>query len=252
MALLTSSLPASFYTKSVPFKRLPTSLFSTQCHSWLPVSHSVFLSPCLTTGVQLRGSAITKANLSDLARDRITEIDSTNSIKEDLLENTVDPQEVIVHERQEKDGSILKIVFNIGKGVTVGDVQDLYDKVGWDKTPRAVLAKSLKNSYMIATLHVMKELPNKDSMDEHPLIGMARAASDHAFNAVICDVIIDPMFQGHGLGKILLEETIRALKNKDINVITLFSAGSAIGFYKKLGFEVDPEGIKGMCWSHRI
>jgi|TARA_B110000967_G_C18580957_1_gene409670 ribosomal protein S18 acetylase RimI-like enzyme len=38
------------------------------------------------------------------------------------------------------------------------------------------------------------------------LIGMARATSDHAFNATIWDVVLDPDFQGQGLGKALCEQ----------------------------------------------
>eukprot|EP00976_Prorocentrum_cordatum_P103205 1193364-Prorocentrum_minimum.AAC.7 len=36
------------------------------------------------------------------------------------------------------------------------------------------------------------------------LIGLARATSDHAFNATIWDVLVDPGYQGQGLGKALL------------------------------------------------
>jgi GNAT superfamily N-acetyltransferase len=92
------------------------------------------------------------------------------------------------------------------------------------------------------------------------LIGMARATSDHAFNATIWDVLVDPsyqvnwstfllavmtiwvhasirylkdlglydglhllLFQGQGLGKTLMEKVIRTLLQRDINNITLFA-----------------------------
>ena len=41
---------------------------------------------------------------------------------------------------------------------------------------------------------------------ERRLIGMARATSDHAFNATIWDVVLAPEFQGQGLGKALCEQ----------------------------------------------
>jgi ribosomal protein S18 acetylase RimI-like enzyme len=41
------------------------------------------------------------------------------------------------------------------------------------------------------------------------LIGLARATSDHAFNATIWDVLVDPEYQGQGLGKALVEQMVR-------------------------------------------
>lgn len=84
--------------------------------------------------------------------------------------------------------------------------------------------------------------------DVKKLIGMARATSDHAFNATIWDVLIDPGYQGQGLGKALVEKLIRALLQKDIGNITLFADSQVVEFYRNLGFEADPEGIKGMFW----
>ena len=40
------------------------------------------------------------------------------------------------------------------------------------------------------------------------LIGMARATSDHAFNATIWDVLVDPEYQGQGLGRALVEQMV--------------------------------------------
>lgn len=42
------------------------------------------------------------------------------------------------------------------------------------------------------------------------LIGLARATSDHAFNATIWDVLVDPEYQGQGLGKALVEQMVGA------------------------------------------
>lgn len=78
------------------------------------------------------------------------------------------------------------------------------------------------------------------------LIGMARATSDHAFNATIWDVVLAPEFQGQGLGKALCEQLIRTLLARDIGNITLFADGAVVPFYENLGFVSDPEGIKGM------
>jgi ribosomal protein S18 acetylase RimI-like enzyme len=80
------------------------------------------------------------------------------------------------------------------------------------------------------------------------LIGFARATSDHAFNATLWDVVIHPDFQGKGLGKAMMEEMIRELRKSDISNISLFADAHVVEFYNQLGFNADPEGIKGMFW----
>lgn len=75
-------------------------------------------------------------------------------------------------------------------------------------------------------------------------MGLARATSDGAFNATVWDVLVSPQYQGQGLGKALVEHTTRALLARDIGNVTLFADASVVGFYKSLGFSVDPQGIK--------
>jgi ribosomal protein S18 acetylase RimI-like enzyme len=55
------------------------------------------------------------------------------------------------------------------------------------------------------------------------LIGLARCTSDGAFNATIWDVLVDPDFQGQGLGKALVEGLVRTLLKRQISNITLFA-----------------------------
>lgn len=107
---------------------------------------------------------------------------------------------------------------------------------------------------MVSTLHlqISKSSSSKgngssngnSSSQQEKLIGLARATSDHAFNATIWDVLVDPEFQGQGLGKALVEHMVRSLLRRDITNITLFADSKVVDFYKQLGFESDPEGIK--------
>ncbi|KAA3484210.1 acetyltransferase NSI-like isoform X1 [Gossypium australe] len=57
--------------------------------------------------------------------------------------------------------------------------------------------------------------------------------------------------QGQGLGKAMVEKMIRTLLQRDIGNITLFADSQVVEFYRNLGFEPDPEGIKGMFWYPR-
>lgn len=160
-------------------------------------------------------------------------------------------QELVLLERSQPDGTLEKIIFSSAGDIDVYELQALCDKVGWPRRPLTKVAASLRNSYMVATLHSICRSPDIEGSERKQLIGMARATSDHAFNATIWDVLVDPSYQGLGLGKALVEQIIRALLQRDIGNITLFADNKVVDFYKNLGFEADPEGIKGMFWYPR-
>ncbi|XP_065854579.1 histone acetyltransferase TAP1 isoform X1 [Euphorbia lathyris] len=174
---------------------------------------------------------------------QVTEPPSTVEEEEEPM-----PEEFVLVETAEPDGVIEQIIFSSGGDVDVYDLQTLCDKVGWPRRPLSKLAAALKNSYMVVTLHSVRKSPESEGNDQKKLIGMARATSDHAFNATIWDVLVDPAYQGRGLGKALIEKVIRALLQRDIGNITLFADSKVVEFYQNLGFQPDPEGIKGMFW----
>ncbi len=66
---------------------------------------------------------------------------------------------------------------------------------------------ALRNSYLVASLH-LRIVPagssggggGGGSSGTEELIGLARATSDHAFNATIWDVIVDPAYQVRRMG----------------------------------------------------
>lgn len=70
-------------------------------------------------------------------------------------------------------------------------------QVGWPERPAAKVEAALRNSFLVATLMLRISGPGQggpDQADER-LVGLARATSDHAFNATIWDVLIDPEYQ---------------------------------------------------------
>ncbi|OEL32775.1 putative acetyltransferase NSI [Dichanthelium oligosanthes] len=162
------------------------------------------------------------------------------------------PEDLVLLERTLPDGSTEQILFSSAGDVDVYDLQALCDKVGWPRRPLSKIAASLRNSYLVATLHSIIRSSEAEGEEKKQLIGMARATSDHAFNATIWDVLVDPSYQGQGLGKALMEKVIRTLLQRDINNITLFADNKVVDFYKNLGFEADPQGIKGMFWYPRF
>ncbi|OMO93672.1 hypothetical protein CCACVL1_06396 [Corchorus capsularis] len=82
-------------------------------------------------------------------------------------------------------------------------------------------------------------------------VAFARATGDGVFNAIIWDVVVDPSFQGIGLGKAVMERLIEDLLEKGICNIALYSEPRVLGFYRPLGFVADPDGIRGMVFSRK-
>jgi len=63
------------------------------------------------------------------------------------------PEELVLLERTLPDGSTEQILFSSAGDVDVYDLQALCDKVGWPRRPLSKIAASLRNSYLVATLH---------------------------------------------------------------------------------------------------
>ena len=177
-------------------------------------------------------------------------------------------EDVVLVETTRPDGTTARIVYSTTAPVDVYELEKLCDDVGWPRRPVSKVQAALENSFCVASLHLeIAETGNRGgggggggggmpgvsyadaSTPEgtsRRLVGLARATSDHAFNATIWDVVVDTEFQGQGLGKALVEQMVRTLLARDIGNITLFADNKVVPFYRSLGFVSDPEGIKGM------
>jgi len=142
---------------------------------------------------------------------------------------------------ENSDSSQPQIVFSTEKDIDFYELEELCDRVGWARRPLRKVKKAIEHSFLVVS---MWEVQGK----KRRLIGFARATSDHAFNATIWDVVVDPKFQSQGLGKALMKYAIAQLRGADISNITLFADPQVVKFYQRLGFILDPEGIKGMFW----
>ncbi len=134
-----------------------------------------------------------------------------------------------------------QILLSVERDLDLYELEELCDSVGWARRPLRKVKKALEFSFLIVSMWEVKGTRRR-------LIGFARATSDHAFNATIWDVVVHPDFQSQGLGKVLMRYVIRRLRSEDISNITLFADPQVIDFYRRLGFMLDPEGIKGMFW----
>lgn len=86
--------------------------------------------------------------------------------------------------------------------------------------------------------------------DRRP-VAFARATGDGVFNGIIWDVVVDPRFQGIGLGKAVVERIVARLLEKGVTNIALYSEPRVLGFYRSTGFVADPDGIRGMVYSRK-
>ncbi|KAF5751984.1 putative N-acetyltransferase [Tripterygium wilfordii] len=102
----------------------------------------------------------------------------------------------------------------------------------------------------IALEHTNSLLWIEHKKSEKP-VAFARATGDGVFNAIIWDVVVDPSYQGIGLGKAVMERLMEELLEKGIINIALYSEPRVLGFYRPLGFVSDPDGIKGMVYSRK-
>jgi ribosomal protein S18 acetylase RimI-like enzyme len=134
-----------------------------------------------------------------------------------------------------------RIVFSTDRDLDLYELEELCDRVGWARRPLRKVKKAIQHSFLVISMWEVRG-------NRKRLIGFARATSDYAFNATIWDVVVDPNFQSQGLGKALMKYTIDKLRSEDISNITLFADPQVVDFYRKLGFILDPEGIKGMFW----
>jgi ribosomal protein S18 acetylase RimI-like enzyme len=76
--------------------------------------------------------------------------------------------------------------------------------------------------------------------DSKKLVGFGRAISDGALQAAVYDCAVIEGYQGHGLGKLVVQEILS--KVPDCNVILYASPGKEV-FYEKQGFRKMKTGM---------
>ena len=67
-------------------------------------------------------------------------------------------------------------------------------QVGWPRRPLTKVQTALANSFLTSGLY-LRHPSKENSQKSDQLIGLARATSDHVFNATIWDVLVDPEYQ---------------------------------------------------------
>lgn len=72
------------------------------------------------------------------------------------------------------------------------------------------------------------------------VVGVARSITDHAFCLYLSDLAVDPAWQGHGIGRALIERT-HAAAGTDITDLILLAAPEAETYYPHIGLQPFPQ-----------
>ncbi|MEW6984237.1 GNAT family N-acetyltransferase [Colwelliaceae bacterium 6471] len=123
---------------------------------------------------------------------------------------------------------------------SVDEFVQLREKIGWGTTNMAMAQASLEHSLFHVTV-----------CHDSQLIGMGRVIGDGFMYFYIQDVVIDPSYQGQGIGRIIMDniENYLAKAAKKGATIGLLAAQGKEGFYQKHGY-VERTGAplgNGMC-----
>lgn len=129
------------------------------------------------------------------------------------------------------EGAAERLVLRKDVLVEPDALADLFRAVGWYRKANDVprLARMLEGTTEMVS-----------AWDGPRMVGFARAVSDQAYNGYISSVAVHPRWQGKGLG----ERLITALMEQNDEIKFVLTAVPGIhGFYEKLGFTQDPEGM---------
>lgn len=94
--------------------------------------------------------------------------------------------------------------------------------------PMADMAVAIAHSHPVVT-----------AWDHQKLIGFARATSDGVYRATVWDVVIDPDYQGGGLGRKLVQTVLGHPHISRVERVYLMTTNQK-GFYERIGFEPNP------------
>lgn len=116
--------------------------------------------------------------------------------------------------------------YEFNQPVSVDKIVELRNSVGWNG-----MKDCYNNVLMTSYFHVA-------CYDDEKLIGYIDVVSNSVTDAYIQDLIVNPNYQGQGIGTELMNKTITYLKEKNIYVISMLFEERLREFYKKFGFNM--------------
>jgi len=133
-----------------------------------------------------------------------------------------------------------------GNKISIEEFNFLRKMVGWNEIEKNLTEKSIENALFIITAII-----------DGKVVGLTRVSGDGGYTVLISDVIVLPEYQGKGIGKTLMTEAMKYIKNQFLEkgqtvFVNLMSAKGKESFYKKFGFEERPNDKVGAGMSQWI
>ncbi len=123
------------------------------------------------------------------------------------------------------------LIIKVIKTASKKDLKRLYKEAGWWESSFDKYPEFLNHIVTDSAIFVGAFLGKKQ-------IGMGRALSDLASDAYIQDVTVLKEFRGKGIGRKIIQELIKKLKENNVDWIGLVAQPGTFPFYEDLGFQV--------------
>ena len=122
--------------------------------------------------------------------------------------------------------------------ITPEEYMELRRKVGWVEFPAEEAKACVENAYFVLCVR-----------DGDRAVGVVRLLWDGGYVAFLSDLVVDPAYQGQGIGRKLVEAVIRRIRD-DMEPgykvkLTLNSSKGKEPFYEKFGFRARPNEDAG-------
>jgi GNAT superfamily N-acetyltransferase len=134
-----------------------------------------------------------------------------------------------------------------GNTLTAEDFNSLRDAVGWARlSPRQAETGLAHTEFLVA------------ARDGDRTVGCARIVGDGGYVAYICDVIVHPDYQEHGIGKAMIGRLLEFIRSNlepgERVMVLLMAAKGRESFYRQFGFIERPDSTSGagmMQWMKK-
>lgn len=122
--------------------------------------------------------------------------------------------------------------------ISTAEFCKLQESVGFQKLTTKQAETVLANTSFIV-----------NAVYEGKSVGIVRVLTDMLIDAYITDVIVNPDFQGRGLGRQLMDKTLEYLKNNSMENVklacSLYANPGKESFYERFGFQKLPNDKYG-------
>lgn len=135
-------------------------------------------------------------------------------------------------------------MIEIKNELSVEEYNNLRKSTGWDEKEISIVENAIKSSVIV-----------KKAVKDNEVVGMARVVGDGIYYLIV-DVVVNPNYQGLGIGKKLVEDIVKDIEERtkvgQTCSINLMSMGGKEAFYEKCGFTKVPFGHTGFGMIRRI